>query len=59
MIGRREAGVGMGEIGEGNEEDIYCDEHWVMHRIAEALYYTPESNMTLYVNYTGILKWIN
>ena len=25
-----------------------------MYRIVESLYYTPETNMTLYFNYTGI-----
>ena len=29
-----------------------------MYRIFESLYCTPETNMTLYVNYTGIkIKW--
>ena len=32
----------------------YHDEHRVMYRIVESLYYTPETNITLYVNYTGI-----
>ena len=30
------------------------DEHWVMYRIVESLYCTPETNFTLYVNYIGI-----
>ena len=29
------------------------DEHWV-YRIVESLYHTPETNITLYVNYTRI-----
>ena len=32
------------------------DEHWVMHRIIESLYCTPETNITLYANYPEILK---
>ena len=32
----------------------YHDEHWVMYRIVESLYCTPETNITLNVNYTGI-----
>ena len=31
-----------------------CDEHWVLYGSAESLYCTPETNITLYVNYTGI-----
>ena len=29
-------------------------EHWVMYRIAESLYYTSETNITLYANYTEV-----
>ena len=36
------------------KECTCCDEHWVMYGSVESLYYTPESNITLYVNYTGI-----
>ena len=35
----------MGEIDEGDGEDIYCDEHRVMYRIAESLYCTPDTNI--------------
>ena len=30
------------------------DEHWVIYEIVESLYCTPETNIILYVNYTGI-----
>ena len=42
-----------GEWGMGIKEDTCRDEHWVVHRISELLYGTPETNLTLYVNYTG------
>ena len=29
-----------------------CDDHCVMYGIVESLYNTPETNITLYVNYT-------
>lgn len=32
------------------------DDHWVMFGSAESLYCTPETNITLPVNYTGIKK---
>lgn len=35
-------------------EYTYFDEHWEMHRIVASLYCAPETNMTLYGNYTGI-----
>ena len=31
---------------------LWCQ--WVMYRIVESLYCTPETNITLYVNYTEI-----
>ena len=31
-----------------------CGEHWVMYGIAESLYGTPETHVTVYVNYTYI-----
>ena len=36
------------------------DEHRVMYRIVESLFdTTPETNITLYVNYPGIfIKWL-
>ena len=33
----------------GIKECTCCDEHWVMYGIGESLYYTPETNITLYV----------
>ena len=48
---------GMGETSPGDgEECTHCEEHWLMYSIAEPLYYTPETNKTLYVNYIRILK---
>jgi len=44
----------MDETGEGDEEYTYGDEHWVMYRIVPSLDCTPETNITLYVNSTGI-----
>ena len=38
----------------GIKECLCCDEHQVMYGIAESLYFKPETNNTLYVNYTGI-----
>ena len=35
-------------------KECACDEHWVMYGIVESLYSTLETNITLYVNYTGI-----
>ena len=29
----------------------HCGEHWVMYRIVESLYCTPETNTTLYVTH--------
>ena len=34
------------------KERTYCEEH--MRRIVDSLYDTPEMNITLYVNYTGM-----
>ena len=46
----------MGEIGEGDQEYIRHDEHWLMYRIDEPLCCTPQTNITLYVNYTSLKK---
>ena len=37
----------MGEIGDGDEEYTYCDEHRVMHKIADSLYCIFETNITI------------
>ena len=34
----------------GIKERTYHDEHRVMYEIVESLYYTPETNITLYVS---------
>ena len=44
----------MVEVGEGDEDYTYHDEHWVTYRIIVSLYCLPESNLTLYDNCTGI-----
>ena len=38
------------------KEYTYHDKHWVKYRIVKSLYCTPETSMTLYVNYTSIKK---
>lgn len=35
-------------------KEYTCDEHWMMYGIVELLYRTAETNITLYVGYTGI-----
>ena len=47
VVGKGEIDMGMGEIGEGDWEDTYCDEHWLMYRIVETLYCTSETNTAL------------
>ena len=44
----------MGEIGDGDKEHIYHDEHWVKYGSIESLYCTSETDILLYVNYRGI-----
>ena len=53
MATGREVGGKMGETGDGDEKYTY-DEPQVMCRIDELLYCTSDTNITLYVNYTGI-----
>ena len=36
------------------KENTYHDEPRIMYRFVESLYCTSETNITLYVNYTGI-----
>lgn len=50
---------GMGKIDAGKEEYTYCDERWVMYGSAESQYCVPETNITLYVSYTGIKDFLN
>ena len=33
----------------------YCGEHCIMQRIIESLCCTPETNITLYANYTSMI----
>ena len=35
-------------------EYTYLDEHWIIYGTVESLYCTPETNIMLYFNYTGI-----
>ena len=55
MVIRRDVGRRIGKIGDGIKEGS-CDEHWLMYGIFEILYCILETNITLYVNCTGILK---
>ena len=34
----------VGEIDDGHQDFTYQDEHWVIYRIVESLYCTPETN---------------
>ena len=40
----------------GIKEGTCLKEYPVIYRIVESLYHTPETNVTLYVNYIGIKK---
>ena len=54
MVTTKEVGGGwVKQVMEINESTCH-DEHWVMYGIVESLYNIPETNITLYVNYTGI-----
>ena len=44
----------MVEIDKGEQQDTYCDEHWIMYRIVESLYCTSETKVTLRINYTSL-----
>ena len=39
---------------DGNK--TYCGDHFIMYMNIESLYYTPENNIMLYVNYISIIK---
>ena len=52
MVTRGEVSEEMSEIGDGDEECTCCDEHWVLDGRVESLYYSPETNITLYINNT-------
>ena len=54
MVTRGEMGGRMGWIGDGIKEDTCHDDHWVIYRITESLYCTPETDRTLCVNCAGI-----
>lgn len=54
LVYRVETGWEMGEIGDGDSQYTYHNDHWVIHRIVESLYCTSE--IISYVNYTGIFK---
>ena len=53
MVTRGEVGRAQVKQVMGIKEDT-CDEHWVLDIIVESLYCTSKTNITLYVNYTGI-----
>lgn len=54
MVTRGEVGRQVGEIGEGDKEHNYLDEHWVIDGSVESPYCSLGINITLYVNYTRI-----
>jgi len=56
VVARGEVVRRMGEMGERDQKDTYHAEHPGMSRIVESLYCTPETNITLYVNYASIKK---
>lgn len=55
VLSLKQGGGGWVKLVMGIKEGTYCDERWVIYRIAESLYRTPKTNMTLYVNYAGII----
>ena len=50
---QRQVGGDKNVVGEGFKE-CTCDVYRVTCGIVESLYYTPETNITMYVNNTGI-----
>ena len=52
MVTKGEVSVGTGETGKADKEYTY-HEHSVMYRAVESLYCIPETNIKLYVNYSG------
>lgn len=52
MVAGGVVGGGMGETGEGGQEYTYLHEHQEIERNAESSYRTPETNLTLCINYT-------
>ena len=47
LVTRGKVDGGMDEIGEGGQGHTYRDEHWIMYRIVESLYWAPDTNITL------------
>ena len=43
VVIRGQVGGEMNEIGEGDKEYVYRDDHCVMYRVVESLYCTPEN----------------
>lgn len=56
MTGRGEVGRETGETGEGDSEYTYHNVHRASYRIAESLYHTPKTDVTLSGDHTSIKK---
>ena len=56
MVTRGEIGWGESQTGNGDYKAYLPDDHHpgVMHEIVKSQYCTPETSITLYINYTGI-----
>ena len=54
MVNRGEIGKELVKQVMGIKEDTCCDEHWVIYGTVKSLYCTPETNVILYISYTGI-----
>ena len=56
MVTRGEVGGGMGEVGEVPKylRSTSATSNLMVYGSVESLYCTPETNITLYPNYTGI-----
>lgn len=52
VVARGEVGGEMGEIHKGDQDHTYIDERREMYRIVESVCCAPETNITMYVNYS-------
>ena len=51
MVTREEVGGRIGKTHDWNLGVHLNDEHWVLYGSVESVYSTPETNITLYVNW--------
>ena len=56
MVAKGEVGQRVGEIGDGDYRVRLLWWTLKLYTIVESLYCTPETNIALYVNYTGIKR---